>query len=545
MKREFSSREGNAGSGSPLPRVPGSWAEVPLSGLAEIRLGRQRSPDNHTGPFMRPYLRAANVTWSGLDLADVNQMNFPPGQFEDFRLLPGDILLSEASGSAAEVGKPALWRGEIEGCCFQNTLIRVRPRGADPRFLLLHFKADAELGRFSKAARGVGIHHLGAKTVEAWPVRVPPIKEQHRIVDEVEKQFTRLAAAVAALERVKANLKRYRASVLKAACEGRLVPTEAELARREGRSFESGEELLKRILKERRRLWEAGQTAKAAKTAGTGSRSARKATYKDPLIPPVDQALPLPAGWAVATWNQLGFSQNGRPFPSSEYCASGTRLIRPGNLHLSGRVEWNERNAACLPDKWADENADLLVGPGELIMNLTAQSLRDEFLGRICLTADGERALLNQRLARLTPVLIAPRFVLWWFKTPIFRRFVDRLNTGSLIQHMFTSQLDRCVVPLPPLAEQHRIVAEVERRLSVVDELEATVEKNLARCARLRQSILKMAFEGRLVPQDPNDEPASVLLERIRAGRETAVPDGGPSRRRAATQASRLRRRAR
>ena len=77
-------------------------------------------------------------------------------------------------------------------------------------------------------------------------------------------------------------------------------------------------------------------------------------------------------------------------------------------------------------------------------------------------------------------------------------------------------------VPLPPLAEQHRIVAEVERRLSVIYQAEATVEANLKRAERLRQSILKQAFSGRLVPQDPNDEPASVLLERIRGEREAA-----------------------
>ena len=76
-------------------------------------------------------------------------------------------------------------------------------------------------------------------------------------------------------------------------------------------------------------------------------------------------------------------------------------------------------------------------------------------------------------------------------------------------------------MPLPPLAEQQRIVAEVERRLSVVDQMEAAVGSGLKRAERLRQAILKRAFEGRLVPQDPNDEPASVLLERIRAERGT------------------------
>ena len=84
-------------------------------------------------------------------------------------------------------------------------------------------------------------------------------------------------------------------------------------------------------------------------------------------------------------------------------------------------------------------------------------------------------------------------------------------------------RLRRIRIPIPPFAEQTRIVAEVERRLSVVDRLEATVEKNLARCVRLRQSILKVAFEGRLVPQDATDEPASVLLDRIRSERQKAA----------------------
>lgn len=110
---------------------PEGWDVLPLTDVAVVRLGRQRSPKNHAGTHMRPYVRAANVGWSGLLLDDVKQMNFTDAEMDTYRMVSGDIVLSEASGSPGEVGKPALWSGEIEQCGFQNTLIRVRP-GEDP-----------------------------------------------------------------------------------------------------------------------------------------------------------------------------------------------------------------------------------------------------------------------------------------------------------------------------------------------------------------------------------------------------------------------------
>jgi type I restriction enzyme S subunit len=131
-------------------------------------------------------------------------------------------------------------------------------------------------------------------------------------------------------------------------------------------------------------------------------------------------------------------------------------------------------------------------------MNLTAQSLKDEFLGRVCLTGPDERCLLNQRLARLAPVQVLPEFVLWVFKSHVFRRFVADLNTGSLIQHMFTSQLADFLLPLAPLPEQKRIVAEVEQRLSVTQQIDEMLANNLVRSEGLRQAVLGTAFSGKL-----------------------------------------------
>jgi type I restriction enzyme S subunit len=155
---------------------------------------------------MRPYLRAANVKWNGLSLEDVKEMNFSESEVDTFRLMPGDILLSEASGSSSEVGKPAIWRGEIDECCFQNTLIRVRSNDVENRYLFWFFKWLALSGQFARGSRGVGIHHLGAKALSDWPVPLAPLAEQDRIVAAIEEQFSRLDVGTTALEHAHGRL---------------------------------------------------------------------------------------------------------------------------------------------------------------------------------------------------------------------------------------------------------------------------------------------------------------------------------------------------
>lgn len=173
-----------------------TWKILPLTEVAEVRLGRQRSPKNHSGNAMRPYLRAANVSWSGLQLDDVKSMNFTDAEMDTYRLQSGDIVLSEASGSPGEVGKPALWNGEIDDCAFQNTLIRVRPMAHDPRFLLHYFRYVALTGGFLPSSRGVGINHLGRTRLASWPTPLPTVDEQQRIVEILEDHLSHLDAAV-------------------------------------------------------------------------------------------------------------------------------------------------------------------------------------------------------------------------------------------------------------------------------------------------------------------------------------------------------------
>lgn len=435
---------------------------------------------------------------------------------------PDDVLISVR----APVGPTNL---APSAACIGRGLAAIRPLDGIPsRYILYGLRATVEA--LTARATGTTFEAVSGDDIREHELPLAPLAEQRRIVAEIEKQLTRLDAAVAALEGARPKLKRYRASVLKAACEGSLVPTEAELARAQGRNYEPAGVLLARVLKERRARWEAEQLEKMRAAGKEPKDDHWKAKYTEPAPTQVDGLPDLPEGWTWATWEQVGFAQNGRAFSSRAYSQEGIRLLRPGNLGENGATVWTDANTRFLPRELAGTNPSYVIGAGELVMNLTAQSLKDEFLGRTCLTSEGEQALLNQRIARLTPVVLDRRYLLWMFKSRAFRNFVDGLNTGSLIQHMFTSQLATFTFPLPPLMEQSHIAAEVERLLSVLDELDVTINHAVTRAARLRQSLLKRAFEGKLVPQDPNDEPASVLLERIRAEREGQSPKAPPRR---------------
>lgn len=150
-------------------------------------------------------------------------------------------------------------------------------------------------------------------------------------------------------------------------------------------------------------------------------------------------------------------------------------------------------------------------------------------VGTIGRTAVAEHTLAGANTARAIGVIPLDSQVLasWveiWFRSPDKRREMIMRAHEVARKTLNLKDVRAATVALPPSAEQEEIVAEVERRLSVLQEVEAEVESNLKRATRLRQSILKRAFEGKLVPQDPTDEPASELLAQIRAERERSTP---------------------
>jgi type I restriction enzyme, S subunit len=506
--------------------TPRGWATLRLSEIAEVRLGRQRSPERATGDHMRPYMRAANITWSGISLHDVKQMDFTPREAETYQLRHGDILLGEASGSANEVGKPAIWRDEVPGACFQNTLIRIRAPQELVEFLYYHFLRDAMTGRFAKASRGVGIHHLGAQSLSDWEVVVPPRAEQERIVSTIETQFSRLDAAEAGLRRVQANLKRYRAAVLQAAVEGRLVPTEAELARREGRDYEPAVALLDRILAERRRRWEEAELARLTARGKPPQNDAWKAKYQEPAAPDPSNLPSLPEGWCWTTIDQLAADERNSltdgPFGSNlkteHYTAAGPRVIRLQNI--GDAVFVDER--AHISEEHYSSLIKHAVFPGDIVIASLGTELPracevPDWLGHAIVKADCIRFCPDPGLASKT------------YLTYALNAHPTRQRTMSIVHgigrpRIGLTLLRQIPIPLPPLGEQKRMTNEIDRLVSIANEIQVTVDGDIVRCQRLRQAILKQAFQGKLVAQDPGDEPASALLARIRGEHSAPAP---------------------
>lgn len=480
--------------------LPAGWTRDRLGDLVTVVRGASPRPKGD------PRFFGGDIPW--ITIGDVTRQ---PGRYlhttregvtiagaERSRLLkPGTLILS----NSGTICLPKFLA--VDGCIHDGFVAFLDiPSDLDPIFLYEFFNWIRP-SVVNAHRQGMTQVNLNTGIVGDFILPIPPLPEQHRIVAAIESYFTRMDDAVASLERVQRNLKRYRASVLKAAVEGRLVPTEAALARAEGRDYEPASVLLQRILAERRRRWE---------------KSGRKGKYVE-LAAPNTKALPeLPEGWGWARVESLYWDAGYGTSVKCSYEADGPPVLRIPNV---------QDQSLRLDDmKFAMSSADLsddgVVEPGDFLFIRTNGSR--SLIGRgAAITTELPRQhhfasyLIRLRLVNLE---ILPRWIALAWHTPVIRDQILRDAASSAGQYNVSLGASRgYVVPLPPIAEQHRILEEVERRLSISDATEHALSVSRVKCSRLRQSILNWAFEGKLVDQEPNDEPASVLLERIRQTR--------------------------
>jgi type I restriction enzyme S subunit len=401
--------------------------------------------------------------------AEVKKGSYTP--FKD-----GDVLFAKVT-PCMENGKMAIARGLMSGVGFGSSEFHVlRPSDqVDANYLYYFVSSQA----FRKEAAGhmtgaVGLRRVPAAFLADAQLPMVPLDEQRRIVAEIETQFSRLDEAVANLHRVKANLKRFKASVLKAAVEGRLVETEASIAQREGRSYETGEQLLQRILEERRAKW-----------TGRGK-------YKPPVQAPTDGHDVLPEGWTTATADQLAhLITSGSRGWGDFYSDTGVLFIRAQDIKTD---TLNLHNAARVDVPIDAEGTRSSVSEGDILVTITGANVTKSAL----VPEMDELAFVSQHVAlmKLTQPETAP-FVFNWIISPANgRKTLESWAYGAGKPGLSLEQVRTLPIALPPLAEQIRVVAEIDRHLSIIRKVEAEVDTDFKRAQSLRQSVLSKVFLG-------------------------------------------------
>lgn len=451
-----------------------NWQTTTSGKICEFITSGSRDWKSYYSDHGAIFIRTQDINRDRLDLSEAAFVELPE-KVEGKRSLvqPGDLLITI---TGANVGKVALVpEGIPEAYVSQSVgLMRLKDKGLGP---YLHYYLQSEqAGRkhVAKMVYGIGRPVLSLQNLRDIPIFLPPVDEQRRIVAEIEKQFTRLEAGVAALKRVQAGLKRYRAAVLKAACEGKLVPTDAELVGRDRRargSYETGEQLLSRILAERRAKW-----------TGRGK-------YKEPAAPDTANLAPLPEGWTRATLDQLCplFADSAHRTP--KYGEAGLPALGPRDV-VGGKLNLIDARLVN-KSEFATQTARHVPRPGDIVYS------RELSLGWGAVVPDGQRLCMSQGMCLFRPHdNVNLRYFLAVLNGPVGRKQAENAATGSAHPHINLGDIKAYTFPLPPLAEQRRIVAEVEQRLSVIDELETVVSANLQHATRLRQSILQRAFSN-------------------------------------------------
>ncbi len=399
---------------------------------------------------------------------------------EDQYVRPGDILISTAN-SYDLVGKVAPVTVMPHRAPLGAFISLLRPCDQlDAKFAYYQIAwSDTQDRIRSTASTTTNISNVSTKKLSNIELAFPPIVQQKRIVAEIEKQFSRLDEAVANLKRVKANLKRYKAAVLKAAVEGRLVETEADRARREGRSYETGEQLLQRILETRRSQWQG------------------KGKYKEPTAPDTTDLPELPQGWVWASVDQLAAPEPNSitdgPFGSNlkteHYQESGPRVIRLQNIK---------------DGEFADEYAHISQMHFERLRkheiqagNLVIATLGDNPPRACIIPAFVGAAIVKADCIRFKPhSALTVAYLNAALNCQPTRKRVKNVLHGIGRPRLSLGEIRAIALPIPPETEQRRIVAEVDRRLSLLREIEAQVDTNFKRAERLRQSILGKAYAG-------------------------------------------------
>lgn len=490
--------------------LPSGWARTRLADLVAPRAERV-APQVH-----------AEKRFIGLEHVEAHTTRIlgsvPASEVKSsvLRFKSGDILYSRLRPYLNKVVKP-----DFEGVASAEFIVLPDQKHLRSSFLK-HRLNSIDFVSFASRLNTGDRPRVDFDQIAEFPVHLPPPAEQERIADKLDELLSGLEAGTAALGRARENLKRYRAAVLKAAVEGKLT----EKWRAEHREVEPACRLLERILAERRKRWKEAQLKRYAEKRQVAK--GWKTKYMEPAKPDVAGMSKLPGSWL---WSSLGqcFQVTVGSTPSRgnpRYWNGDINWVSSGEVRFNRISETKEKITRA-----GFANSSTRINPkGSVLLGMIGEG-----------KTRGQAAILdvaaanNQNCAAIwvSETEVLPEFVYFWLWT---RYEVTRSGGSGNNQPALNKSLVELIpFPLPPLEEQRQIVLEVEKYCSNLEHTLAILDTLVRRASRLRQSILKRAFEGRLVPQDPKDEPASELLARIRIQQEKvargALVAKGPGKR--------------
>ncbi len=466
--------------------LPPGWAWTTLGEICEVSAGGPAPQDEDA--FVAdgmPFVRVQDM--GRLEDKDVyafsTRDSLAQPAASDLTLFPKGTVLFTKSGMSTLLNQRAILGRDM---CVVSHIGTCIPYGDLPSEWIYYWLKTVD---FKDLTHATTLPSLQLPKVRAIGLPLPPVPEQRRIVAKIEELFSQLDAGVEELKKAKAQLKRYRQSVLKAAFEGKLTEewrkqnlTTKTPRHKEGKKPETAQELLDRIREERKKA--------------LGSK------YKEP--PPLDASeLPeLPEGWAWARLDEISAKITDGTHFTPTYVSEGVPFISVKDIH-NGEISFDQ--CRQIPQHEHDElvkrcnpeRGDVLITKSGTIGRTAVVKTDRSF-----------SLFVSVALIKLPRDHVDAGFMSYALQDHIRGIDVSQAIKGGVIKNYHIEDLKATKIPFPPQAEQRQIVAETEQRLSVVDAEEKAIEAALKQAARLRQSILKRAFEGRLVPQDPTDLPA-------------------------------------
>ncbi len=471
--------------------LPASWVRSTVGEIfLEIKNGSS-APQNKLNLGL-PITRIETIQKNQFDLKRVQHIEDPSPEFiEKYKYDIGDIAFSHIN-SYEHVGKTALYQGVPEILLHGMNLLRLRMghSSVDPKFaryfMLSKEFRDEVRERVGHAVNQVSINQ---KNLSQVPFTVPPLNEQKRIVEKLEKLLAKVEAVQERLNKIPAILKRFRQSVLAAACSGKLT-ADWRVANDDFEPFDV--DGLRRY-----RLLDA--TPSQATKINAIYNAIEESDSND-----------LPAGWRFATLNKLSESFDyGTSAKSSK--TGAVPVLRMGNVQ-NGEIDWSDLVFAS--DK--NEIAKYRLLKDTVLFNRTNSP---ELVGKTAIYRGEREAIFAGYLIRVNNFeILDPEYLNYCLNTTFAKEFCRHVKTDGVSQSNINAQkLGAFEVPFPPLEEQKEIVCRVEELFKFADQVEERYKKARSYTDKLAQSILAKAFRGELVPQDPNDEPASVLMEKIKS----------------------------